>query len=120
MVYLSSTEVNYVLAKDPVIKMIIVAASWMTAMVLGSDPNKISYSPQNPAVATMIILNEVLMFIGVSHTGSHYAYSFMFAPYIGSIMAVLIHEFAYKPSMNLVRENQGKDALDSDESEDEV
>ena len=54
--YMTATETNYALAKDPAIKMGLVAASWIAAIILGSDSSKISFSPQNPAIATALLL----------------------------------------------------------------
>lgn len=113
--YLTQTEQKTKLSNDPAITTLIISAAYYAAIFLGIDQAERSISPLNPSVATGVSLFEIW------HDDAkavNYVWVFMSAPYLGSLLAVAIFEFAYKRSLEIVTQEvadeetgEGEEAL---------
>jgi glycerol uptake facilitator-like aquaporin len=90
--YLTQTEEKTKLSNDPAITTLIIAASYIAALLMVSGPSDY-LSCLNPAVAFGASFEQT--YAG-SADGWIRAYVYLPFPFLGGIIAVFFHEFVYK------------------------
>ena len=102
--YLTQTEKKYELTEDSALKMMIVSAGYVFGIIIATDaPEKIYFSPRNPAIAAAIEFSY-LTTIGDKAFQANWAYVQCTFPYIGALLAVVLYEFGYKRSVDIIEE----------------
>jgi len=86
------------LARDPAIKMLIVAGAYQTAILIGSDLKKVWLSPVNPAIAVALIFCEITM----GNFNPNLSFIFVVFAYGGALIAVILYELVYKKAVDVV------------------
>ena len=114
--YLSQTDWRYELAKEPAIKFLLVSAAYVTAIFMAADGQGASYSPINPAIASNLIIVQLI----AGSFSANFAWLYYIFPFCGALLGLIVFEFVYKRSMDKVQEQQNElrllDALDKNES----
>lgn len=103
--YLTQTENKTKISNDPAITTLIIAASYMAAMLMVSGPSAY-LTPLNPAVAFGAIIQQV--FHGNTQ-GLKTIYIFLPFPLVGGAIAVFFHEFIYKKVQENIMEAEEHD-----------
>ena len=113
--YLTQTEEKTKLSKDPAITTLIIAASYISALLMVSGP--FNYlACLNPAVALGASMQQ--SYAGDS-SGWEVCYVFFLMPFAGSIAAVIFFELIYKKVHETITESEEVDGiLDGDNQED--
>lgn len=104
--YLSQTEEKTKLSDDPAITTLIISASYYAAMFLGYNTGVAALSPLNPAIATGLITFQV--FEG-DFSSMHFTWIYCIFGFLGSLLAVVLFEYVYKRSQEIVNEEAGDD-----------
>lgn len=106
--YLSSTEEKTKFTKDKAIQTIILAGSYLGAMLIaGVKLEILDASPVNPAISLMIIL------FNSSTDAWASSFIFIFASLIGSVLSLIFFEFVYKKT------TQAMDDIEEEEDHNE-
>jgi glycerol uptake facilitator-like aquaporin len=106
--YLSSTEEKTKFTKDKAIQTIILAGSYLGAMLIaGVKLETLDASPVNPAIALMLILFNSTTDAWAS------SFIFIFASLIGSVLSLIFFEFVYKKT------TQAMDDIEEEEDHNE-
>lgn len=105
--YLTQTEEKTMLSKERAISCFIIAASYVGSRSLCAS-NILTYSGAvlNPAIGFGACIVE-----GVR--GLDYIWVYALFPFIGSIIAVLFHEFVFKKTQEVLNEDEAQDDPDS-------
>jgi glycerol uptake facilitator-like aquaporin len=93
--YLTQTEEETKLSKDPVITILIIASSYLAFLLMMSPPDQV-IACLNPAIA---LGSSLSMYFSGRYNGTngfHYLWIFGLFPFLGSMAGVLFHEFVYK------------------------
>lgn len=88
--YLCSTDIKTKFSKDAAIQTIILSGSYLGAMMLAGSTLTVGTSPVNPAVSLGIII------FNMSASNIKSSLIFIFAPFGGSVLALLFFRFIYK------------------------
>jgi glycerol uptake facilitator-like aquaporin len=92
--YLTQTEENTKLSKDPAITTLIIAASYLAALLMTSTPD-FAFGCLNPAIGVMQTL--VMTFdTKSSSSGIKWVWVYGIFPFVGGIVAVVFHELVYR------------------------
>ena len=114
--YLCSTDVKTKFTSDAAIQTIILAGSYLGAMLLGGVKlADIRASPVNPAIAFGIILWNPTGANGSSNWKN--IYLFCGASFIGSFLALLFYKFIYQKTTETM---EGMDEDEDERNEDEL
>jgi len=106
--YLSSTEEKTKFTKDKAIQTIILAGSYLGAMLIaGVKLEVLDASPVNPAISLMIII------FNSSTPAWKSSFIFVFASLIGSVLSLIFFEFVYKKT------TQAMDDIEEEEDHNE-
>jgi len=113
--YLTQTEEKTKLSSDPAITTLIIASSYMAAMLMVSGPDNI-ITPLNPAIAFGTIFQQ--FFHADADAFSRFYISLPF-PMLGGVAAVAFHELIYKRVSETIQESEEADGiLDKGDDED--
>ena len=93
--------------------MMIVAGSYCFAIFVGTDTQKMSLSPINPAVAAGLITADI--FYGNWKTT--FAWPMCVFPFVGTLIGVIVYEFLYKRAVDAVDTNEMEASLSSGDEE---
>lgn len=104
--YLSQTEEKTKLSDDPAITTLIISAAYYSAIYLGYNTVTSALSPLNPAIAVSLISFQV--FSG-DFSYMHFTWIYIFFAFLGAAVAVILFEFVYKRSQEIVNEEVGDD-----------
>jgi glycerol uptake facilitator-like aquaporin len=97
--YLTQTEEKTKFSKDPSITSLIISCSYVAARIMTGSPNLGKASVLNPAIA---LGTNIVMTFDENSVGLQYFYIYTFMPLLGGVLAVLFHEFLYKPSQDVI------------------
>ena len=114
--YLTQTEEKTKLSGDPAITTMIISATYTCLFGYSMTSGVTTGTPYNPAVA----LGEwwAVLFAGNYSTGHGFNFWVsMFFSYAGSLLAVVLFEFVYKPAISTAEEVAD---LDSEDEEDKL
>ncbi len=101
--YLTQTENKTKMSNDPAITTLIIASSYMAAMLMVSGPDDY-LTPLNPAVSFGTIMQQIF------HNDSRAIGDFwVYLPFplLGGLCAVFFHEFIYKKVQEQIQEDEG-------------
>lgn len=107
--YLSQTEEKTKLSDDPAITTLIISAAYYAAIYLGYNTTTSAVSSLNPAISLGLITFQVF---GGEFADMHFSWIFCIFGYLGAALAVLLFEFVYKRSQEIVNEEVGDDGDD--------
>lgn len=114
--YLTQTEQQTKLSQDPAITTLIIAASYIAALLMVAGPENY-LGCLNPAIA--IGASFQVLYTG-SADGWRVSYVYLPSPFIGGLIAVFFHEFVYKKVMKTIQESEEADGiLDKNQDEDD-
>jgi glycerol uptake facilitator-like aquaporin len=113
--YLTQTEEKTKLSKDPAITTLIIAASYVAALLMTSPPDT-SFSCLNPAIG---VSSTIVMTFDTQHrtTGLEWIWIYALFPFVGGICAVIFHELIFKKVQSAIAEQEDEDGdgiLDKD------
>lgn len=107
--YLTQTENKTKISNDPAITTLIIAASYLSSMLMVCGPD--SYvSPLNPAVSLGIMFQQAYK---GSAEGFKYIYVYLPFPLLGGLCAVFFYEQVYKRVQDTIQESEGDGGADS-------
>lgn len=111
--YLSQTEEKTKLSNDPAITMMIISASYLTAISVGFSELsvcKFSYSPLNAAIA----LGQISMQTFDGDMGeTSYQFIFLIFPFAGALIAVFMYECVFRKAEEaVVAEDDREDEME--------
>jgi glycerol uptake facilitator-like aquaporin len=107
--YLSQTEEKTKLSDDPAITTLIISASYYAAIYLGYNTTTSAVSSLNPAISLGLITFQV--FAG-NFSAMHFSWIYCVFGFLGAALAVILFEFVYKRSQEIVNEEVGDDIDD--------
>ena len=90
------------MSNDPAITTLIIAASYLAAMLLVSGPDDY-LSPLNPAVSLGLMFQQAYNGIG---NGFAAIYIYLPFPLLGGLIAVAFHEYVYKRVQETIVESE--------------
>lgn len=90
--YLTQTEEQTKLSKDPAITTLIIASSYLAALLFTSPPD-LALSCLNPAIG---VATTIVMTFKNNTDGIEYIWIYGLFPFVGSITAVIFHELVFK------------------------
>lgn len=93
--YLTQTEEETKLSKDPAITILIIASSYLAFLLMMSPPDQI-IACLNPAIAVGCAISMYFSGIYNGKLGFRYLWIFGIFPFIGGLCGVIFHEFVYK------------------------
>lgn len=99
--YLTQTEEKTKISSDPAITTLIIAGTFFGVTSFAEAGGVISGSPFNPALSFGLFWN-ILFTSDIKNTNM--VFLFLFMGYAGSVLAVLLFELVYKPSLAKVQE----------------
>ena len=105
--YLTQTEEKTKLSKDPAITTLIIAASYVAALVMVSGPFK-GLPCLNPAIGFGASMQQVY---DAGTEGWESSYVFLLMPFAGSVLAVIFFEFVYKKVFEAITESEEVDGI---------
>lgn len=112
--YLTQTEDKTKLSNDPAITTLIIAASYLAAMLMVCGPDDY-LTPLNPALALGTMFQQV-------YQGDASAFKAIYVyipfPMIGGLIAVAFHEFVYKRISETIQQSEEADGI-LDKADDE-
>lgn len=109
--YLSSTDEKTKFTKDAAIQTIILAGSYLGAMLLaGTKLAVLKASPVNPAIALAIIVTNS------SSENWRTFYVFVGTSFIGSFLALIFFRFIYKKTTETMDQMEDEDDETNDEA----
>lgn len=100
-IYLTQTENSTKLTKDIAIVMLVIAATYIAAIIAFGAPFLNGYAVLNPAVSVMICFT--MLFNG-NADGLAYSWIYAGAPVLGALIGVFFHEFFIKKMQANVNE----------------
>ena len=100
--YLTQTESQTKLSKDPAITTLIIAASYLAALLMVSGPEDY-LACLNPAVAIGACFEQTYAGSG---DGWIRAYVYLPMPFIGGFLAVMFHELIYRKVAHTIAESE--------------
>lgn len=98
--YLTQTEDQTKLSKDPAITTLIIASSYIAALLFTSPPDVV-YSCLNPAIG---VATTIVMTFEGNPLGIEYIWIYGLFPFVGSIAAVIFHELVFKKVQSAIQE----------------
>ena len=101
--YLTQTEEETKLSKDPAITAMIIAASYVAAILMASPPDNV-LACLNPAIGISTII--VQTFIPAGTQGITWIWLYGAFPLIGGVVAVVFHELVYKKVIETIQESE--------------
>ena len=101
--YLTQTENKTKISNDPAITTLIIASSYMAAMLMVSGPDDY-LTPLNPAVSFGTIMQQIFHSEG---KGLAKFYVYLPFPLAGGLLAVFFHEFIYKKVQKQIQLDEG-------------
>jgi glycerol uptake facilitator-like aquaporin len=104
--YLTQTEEETKLSKDPAISAMIISASYVAAILMSSPPDKVM-ACLNPAIGISTII--VQTFIPDGTQGITWIWLYGGFPLIGGVVAVVFHELVYKKVVRTINESEEQD-----------
>lgn len=105
--YLTQTENKTKMSSDPAITTLIIAASYLAAMLMVSGPDDY-LSPLNPAVSLGIMLSQAYK---GNADGLKAIYIYLPFPILGGFLAVAFHEFIYKRVSERIQETEDHEGV---------
>lgn len=115
--YLTQTEHKTKLSNDPAITTMIIASSYLAAMLMVCGPDS-DITPLNPAVALGTIFQQ---FMHGNADAFVRLYIYLGFPLLGGVAAVAFHELVYKRVSETIQESEETDGvLDKGDEEDVV
>lgn len=114
--YLTQTEENTKLSKDPAITTLIIAASYLAALLMTSPPD-VAFSCLNPAIGISTTL--VMTFDGENKAnGIQWIWVYALFPLVGGVIAVIFHEFIYRKVTTAIVEIEEQQEAEEGEYDD--
>ena len=105
--YLTQTEEKTKLSKDPAITTLIIAASYLAALLMTSPPDS-SFSCLNPAIGVSSTI--VMTFDNIQGaSGIEWIWIYALFPFVGGICAVIFHELIFKKVQSAIVEQEEED-----------
>lgn len=105
--YLTQTEDKTKLSSDPAITTLIIASSYLAAMLMVCGPDDF-ITPLNPALALGAMFQQV--YHGEAGAFAK-IYVYLPFPFIGGLLAVVFHEFVYKRVSQTLQETEDTEAI---------
>ena len=115
--YLTQTEESTKMSPDPAITTLIIAATYCAVVGFGECSAVVTGSPYNPAAA--FGLGAAITFQGNLGDTKH-TWIFLIFSYVGSVLAVLLFEFVYKPAMTTVENAVSEEDEDDSRNEEQA
>jgi len=105
--YLTQTEEKTKLSKDPAITTLIIAASYLAALLMTSPPD-VGFSCLNPAIGVASTI--VMSFDKINGVlGLEWIWIYALFPFVGGICAVIFHELIFKKVQSAIAEQEEED-----------
>jgi glycerol uptake facilitator-like aquaporin len=114
--YLTQTEQKTKLSNDPAITTLIIASSYLAAMMMVCGPDS-DITPLNPAVGLGTIFQQFLH--GNADAFARF-YIYLGFPLLGGFCAVVFHEFVYKRVSETIQESEEVDQVLSKNDDEDV
>jgi glycerol uptake facilitator-like aquaporin len=112
--YLTQTEEATKVSKDPAISTLVIAACYTGAILMVSPPNANGRAVLNPAIGLMSPL--VSLFEGYTDPMKWF-WIYLSFPFVGSILAVIFHEFIYKKMQENVEEVERRESFRGEDND---
>lgn len=110
--YLTQTEEKTTFSKEKAINCFIIAASYVGARAMLSGTTfTMSGAVLNPAIAFGTNFTQLF---SAGSGAFKYVWLYTLLPFVGSVLAVLFHEFVFKKTHEVLNEDDGNDSDDND------